>query len=180
MATEQRLDAAIEAILFIADKPVSTVALASAVQQPVEAVTVGLEALRSRLEETGSGVELREIGGGWRLYACSTFDSVIASYLGDEVAPKLSQAALETLAVIAYKQPISRGQVASVRAVNVDSVVRTLVGRGLVQEAGTDPETGAVLFATTPLFLSALGISALDELPKIAPLLPDEETVTDE
>ena len=105
--------------------------------------------------------------------AFADFDPAVSAYVGQETSPRLSQAALETLAVIAYKQPISRGQVAAVRAVNVDSVVRTLLNRGLIQEADIDPDTGATRFETTPQFLSALGINELSDLPPVSPLLPD-------
>jgi segregation and condensation protein B len=101
-------------------------------------------------------------------------------FIANENPTKLSQAALETLAVIAYKQPISRGQVASIRAVNVDSVVRTLLNRGLITELYTDSETGAVNFGTTDLLLELLGVNSLDELPQISPYLPDANSNFDE
>ncbi len=170
---------AIESILFVADKPVSAVGLATVLQHPLPEIQEALRALAQRHRDTESAIELREVGGGWRLYTKEEFDSAIAAYAGEEAAPKLSQAALETLAVIAYKQPISRGSIAAVRAVNVDSVVRTLVSRGLVQEAGVDPETGAILFETSPLFLSKIGINAVDELPAISPLLPNSTEAFD-
>ena len=119
------------------------------------------------------GFELREVGGGWRIYVRGEFDEVVRDFVLTQNPTKLSQAALETLAVIAYKQPISRGQIASIRAVNVDSVVRTLLGRGLVTEAFTDSETGAIHYETTELLLSQFGINSLDELPRISPLLAD-------
>jgi segregation and condensation protein B len=119
------------------------------------------------------GFELREVGGGWRIYVREEFDPVVSGYVLQQNPTKLSQAALETLAVIAYKQPISRGAIASIRAVNVDSVVRTLLGRGLITELVTDSETGAINYGTTELLLSQLGINSVDELPKISPLLAD-------
>jgi segregation and condensation protein B len=117
------------------------------------------------------GFELREVAGGWRIYVRATHDELVTDFVLTQNPSRLSQAALETLAVIAYKQPISRGQVASIRAVNVDSVVRTLLGRGLVTEAFTDSETGATNYATTDLLLTQLGINSLDELPHLSPLL---------
>lgn len=164
---------AIEAILFVADRPVSAVGLASVLQHPLDDINSGLAALAERHSGDDSALEVRKIGGGWRLYTKASLDPAIAAFAGEEAAPRLSQAALETLAVIAYKQPISRGHVAAVRAVNVDSVVRTLVSRGLIQDAGTDPDTGATLFETTPLFLEKIGVDALEDLPAISPLLPD-------
>ncbi len=119
------------------------------------------------------GFELREVGGGWRIYVRVEFDDVVRDFVLTQNPTKLSQAALETLAVIAYKQPISRGQIASIRAVNVDSVVRTLVGRGLVTEAYTDSETGAIHYETTDILLSQLGVNSIDDLPRISPLLDD-------
>lgn len=162
---------------MVTDTPMSVVMLASAAQAPVADVEQALRELRSDYDgATGTrrrGFELREIGGGWRFYAREEFDAMVAEYVFSQSPTRLSQAALETLAVIAYKQPVSRGRVAQVRAVNVDSVVRTLVGRGLVAEVGEDPETGATLFGTTDLLLSQLGINSLEELPKISPLLDD-------
>jgi segregation and condensation protein B len=119
------------------------------------------------------GFELREVGGGWRIYVREEHDPLVRNFVLEQNPTRLSPAALETLAVIAYKQPITRGAVASIRAVNVDSVVRTLLGRGLIAEAFTDPETGAIHYETTPLLLTQLGINSLDELPPISPMLPD-------
>jgi segregation and condensation protein B len=171
------LQAAVESILMITDAPISLVALATALEQPVNVVrdiVIGLQADYNG--ETGGrlrGFELREVGGGWRLFVRADFDWAIRMFVANENPTKLSQAALETLAVIAYKQPISRGQVASIRAVNVDSVVKTLLSRGLITELYTDSETGAVNFGTTDLMLELLGINSLDELPPLSPHLPD-------
>lgn len=186
------LDRALEAILFIADEPQSVVSLAAAVARPVAEVRSSIARLRSDYDGTGTsgeprtdvagepeargirrGFELREVGGGWRFYVRAEYDTLVADFVLTQSSTRLSQAALETLSVIAYKQPISRSQVASIRAVNVDSVVRTLLGRGLVTEVDTDPETGAILYGTTDLLLTNLGINSLDELPHISPLLDD-------
>ena len=167
----------IEAILLILDEPQSLVALAAAVGAPVPAVRQAVEGLVADYDgETGGprrGFELREVGGGWRLYVRDEHDDLIAEYVGGQAPSRLSQAALETLAVIAYKQPVTRSQVASIRAVNVDSVVRTLLARGLITELFTDPETGAINYGTTDALLVNLGINSLDELPHISPLLDD-------
>ncbi len=179
----ENLRSAIEAILMITDTPVSLVALATALERPVNEVRDAVVQLRDDYAgANGQGVrgfELREVGGGWRIYVRSEYDWAVKMFVANENPTKLSQAALETLAVIAYKQPISRGQVASIRAVNVDSVVRTLLSRGLITELYTDSETGAVNFGTSDLFLETLGINSLDELPPISPYLPGAEEVFD-
>ena len=168
---------ALEAILMVVDEPQSVVGLAIALGRPVLQVRAALTALVADYDgESGGerrGFELREVGGGWRIYVRAELDDVVRDFVHTQSPAKLSQAALETLAVIAYKQPISRGAIAAIRAVNVDSVVRTLLGRGLITEAFTDSETGAIHYATTELLLSQLGINSLDELPQISPLLDD-------
>ena len=181
---EDDLNAALEAILMITDVPVSLVALATALEQPVNIIRDAVVALRDDYDGANGGkprgFELREVGGGWRIFVRQDFDWAVKMFIANENPTKLSQAALETLAVIAYKQPISRGQVASIRAVNVDSVVRTLLNRGLITELYTDSETGAVNFGTTDLLLEVLGINSLDELPQISPYLPDANSNFDE
>jgi segregation and condensation protein B len=171
------LHGALEAILMIADAPMSLVALATALEQPVNLIRDAVLELQADYSGTTGGrvrgFELREVGGGWRIFVRADFDWAVKMFVANENPTKLSQAALETLAVIAYKQPISRGQVASIRAVNVDSVVKTLLSRGLITELYTDSETGAVNFGTTDLMLELLGINSLDELPPLSPHLPD-------
>jgi segregation and condensation protein B len=171
------LERALEAILMVADEPLPLVSLATALSSPIAAVRQSIERLVADYDGASGGptrgFELREVGGGWRIYVRPAFDDVVKEFVLTQNPTKLSQAALETLAVIAYKQPISRGSVAAIRAVNVDSVVRTLLGRGLIQEAYTDSETGAIHYETTPLLLTSLGINSLDELPPISPLLVD-------
>lgn len=171
------VERAIEAILMVADEPQSLMHLATAVGHPVPAVRQSIERLVADYDGEGGGVrrgfELREVGGDWRIYVRPEHDVVVRDFVLTQNPTKLSQAALETLAVIAYKQPISRGAIASIRAVNVDSVVRTLLGRGLITEAFTDNETGAIHYETTPLLLTQLGINSIEELPHISPLLDD-------
>lgn len=178
------LTRALEAILFVSDEPVTVVTLAAAVSRPVSEVRQAIDLLVSDYngEDAGPqrGFELREVGGGWRMYVRAEFDDIVSDYVSVQQPSRLSQAAMETLTVIAYKQPVSRAQVAQVRAVNVDSVVRTLVSRGLITEAGQDEVTGAILYETTPLLLEYLGINSLDELPKISPLLDDGRNGFDE
>ncbi len=168
---------ALEAIFMVVDEPQSVVGLASAVGRPVKEVRAAIADLVADFDGLNGGpqrgFELREVGGGWRIYVRSDLDDVVRDFVHTQNPSKLSQAALETLAVIAYKQPISRGAIASIRAVNVDSVVRTLLGRGLITEAFTDSETGAIHYETTDLLMVQLGINSLDELPKISPLLDD-------
>lgn len=175
--TTEHLDRALEAILIVADEPQSLVSLAAALQVPTLRVQQAIDRLVADFDGAGGGIqrgfELREVGGGWRIYVRSAYDDLVTDFVFTQNPTKLSQAALETLAVIAYKQPISRGAIAAIRAVNVDSVVRTLVGRGLISEAFTDPETGAIHYATTDQLLVQLGINSLDELPRISPLLLD-------
>jgi segregation and condensation protein B len=177
---EDNLNAAIEALLMVADQPLSLVSLAQATGNPLDRVRVAVDTLRADYAGEGEGpqrgFELREVGGGWRVYARADFDDIVRGMLHDDSPQRLSQQALETLAVIAYKQPVTRSQVSSVRAVNVDSVMRTLVARGLITEHSTDPETGAIFYETTPLLLEYLGIESLDQLPPISPLLDDGQS----
>ncbi|MGN6503697.1 MAG: SMC-Scp complex subunit ScpB [Pseudolysinimonas sp.] len=171
------LERALEAVLMVADEPLSLVTLATGLGVPVPAVRQSIERLVADYDGADGavrrGFELREVGGGWRIYVRSEHDEAVRQFVLTQNPTKLSQAALETLAVIAYKQPISRGAIAAIRAVNVDSVVRTLLGRGLITEAFTDSETGAIHYETTDLLLVQLGINSIEELPKISPLLAD-------
>lgn len=173
------LDAAIEALLVVADRPLDLLTIAGAVDRPVAVVRQAIERIRDDLDGRGGarrrGFELRELASGYRLYARPAHDAAVRHLLEIETSGRLSQAALETLAVIAYRQPVTRGQVAAIRAVSVDSVLKTLVARGLVGEVGRSEETGAVLYGTTDDLLVALGIRSLDELPPLAPLLEGVE-----
>jgi len=172
-----QIERAIEAILMVADEPQSLVSMATALSTPVSAVRKAVARLVADFDGDNGGVrrgfELREVAGGWRIYVRPEYDEVARDFVLTQNPTKLSQAALETLAVIAYKQPISRASIASIRAVNVDSVVRTLLGRGLITEAFTDAETGAINYATTDMLLTQLGINSLSALPQISPLLND-------
>ena len=183
----------LEALLIVADEPLSVVALATATDRPMREVKAALAGLIAEYDgEAGAageasggsgagsrgsgsprGFELREVAGGYRFYVRESLDPVVADFVQQQTPAKLSQAALETLAVVAYRQPISRGAIASIRAVNVDSVVRTLLARGLITEVGQDPETTATLYGTTETLLRHLGIDDISELPPIAPLLDD-------
>lgn len=167
----------LEALLIVADEPLSAVGLATATDSPVREVRAALLALTAEFDGAAGGeprgFELREVAGGYRFYVRESLDPIIADFVQQQTPAKLSQAALETLAVIAYRQPIARGAIASIRAVNVDSVVRTLLARGLITEVGHDPETTATLYGTSEALLGHLGIGDISELPPIAPLLDD-------
>jgi segregation and condensation protein B len=166
---------ALEALLLLAAEPVTEFELAQAVGVPELLVAETLAELVAFYEETGRGFELRQVGGGWRYYTREGYADLITRYVVEGQQSKLSQAALETLAVVAYTQPISRSRVSAVRGVNVDGVMRTLMARGLIEEVGHDQESGAVLFATTSYFLERMGLRALEDLPPLAPQLPEVE-----
>lgn len=172
---QQQLAAALEAILFVVDGPVSAAALAAALARPIPVVHQALDALRAGYDERGAGIELRDVAGGVRIYTRSEHAEVVEQFLQEGQRSRLTQAALETLAVIAYRQPVTRSRVSAIRGVNVEGVVRTLLARGLIVEVGTEPETGGSLFQTTELFLEKMGLDSLDQLPSLAPLLPDVE-----
>jgi segregation and condensation protein B len=164
----------LEAILLVADEPVPEVVLAQVLEQPRDAIAAQLRSLAAEYDAGRRGFELRQVAGGWRYYTRPEFAAVVEKFVRDGQEVRLTQAALETLAVVAYRQPVSRGQVSAVRGVNCDAVMRTLTLRGLVEEGGTDPETGAILFRTTGYFLERLGLASLAELPELAPFLPDD------
>jgi len=167
------LSAAIEALLMLADEPVTTVALAQATRRPIAEVESSLRDLAAEYQEQMRGFDLREIAGGWRYYTRIECAPLIERWVLDGQQARLTQASLETLAVIAYLQPVTRGRVGAVRGVNVDGVIRTLTTRGLIEETGHDPESGALLYRTTSTFLERLGLASLDELPPLAEHLPD-------
>src|ERR1700759_1852261 len=169
----------LEALLLVVAPPVTNEALASATQQPVYRIATKLQQMADELAERDSGMDLRQNSEGWRLYTRARFAPYVEKLLLDGARSKLTRAALETLAVVAYRQPVTRARVSAVRGVNVDAVMRTLLARGLITEVGADSDTGAVTFATTELFLERLGLTSLAELPDIAPLLPDVDTIED-
>ena len=176
---DEELDRVLEALLLVVDTPISVEALASATEQSADRIGRRLQGLADELTLRDSGIDLREAGGGWRMYTRSRFAPYVERLLLDGARSKLTRAALETLAVVAYRQPVTRARVSAVRGVNVDAVVRTLLARGLITEAGADSDTGAVTFATTELFLERLGLTSLTDLPDIAPLLPDVDVIDD-
>jgi segregation and condensation protein B len=170
----------LEAVLMVADQPLDSVALATAVGHPVEEVVAALQLLAEEYDEQGRGFELRHVAGGWRYYTREEYAAVVEAFVLEGQQARLTQAALETLAVVAYKQPVSRARVSAIRGVNVDGVMRTLLTRGLVEEAGMDESTGAHLYRTTGYFLERIGVQSLDELPELAPYLPDLADLEDE
>nr|WP_211300047.1 SMC-Scp complex subunit ScpB [Haloactinopolyspora alba] len=174
------LRASVEAILLVADEPVEEVTLAQVLERPRHEISDVLEMLSDEYSARGRGFELRHVAGGWRFYTRPECAAVVERFVLDGQQAKLTQAALETLAVVAYKQPVSRARVSAVRGVNCDGVMRTLTTRGLVEEAGADQESGAMLYRTTSYFLERLGLSSLDDLPPLAPYLPDADAVDDQ
>jgi segregation and condensation protein B len=175
------LRASLEAILLVADEPVPVVVLAQVLERPRAEVEAELRDLAASYAAEGRGFDLREIAGGWRFYTREDCAPLIERFVSDGQEVRLTQASLETLAVVAYRQPVSRARVSAVRGVNCDGVMRTLVLRGLTEEAGTDSETGAILYRTTGYFLERLGLASLDDLPDLAPFLPENiEDIEDE
>lgn len=168
---------AVEAVLMVIDEPVTEEQLASALELPVEDVGAVLDELAQEYAEGQRGFMLRRLGGGWRVYSRPEYAPVVEKFLLGGQQARLTQAALETLAVIAYRQPISRARIGAIRGVNVDGVVRTLLARGMVRETGQDPSAGAVLYGTTDLFLQRMGLDSLDDLPALAPYLPSAEVL---
>ncbi|ADH66419.1 MULTISPECIES: SMC-Scp complex subunit ScpB [Nocardiopsis] len=164
----------LEAVLMVVDQPVSEYDLARAMDVPVTVVVGVLESLSREYTEQGRGFDLRAVAEGWRVYTRPECADVVEHFLREGQEVRLTQAALETMAVVAYRQPVSRGRVSAVRGVNCDGVMRTLVLRGLIEEAGHDSESGALLYRTTSYFLERLGLRGLDELPDLAPFLPDD------
>jgi segregation and condensation protein B len=176
--TSPALPAVLEAILLVTDEPVPAMTLAQVVERPTGEVESALGALAQEYESQGRGFELRQVAGGWRLYTRSDCAPFVERFVLDGQQARLTQAALETLAVIAYRQPVTRQRVSAVRGVNVDGVVRTLLARGLITEAGSDEDTGATRYRTTSFFLERLGLDSLGQLPSLAPLLPELDDVT--
>ncbi len=195
--------AALEAVLMVIDEPATATALAAGLDLTVDVVESLLAELQREYNgytvnapdadvasqastNTGNtdgnspaprGFELRNIAGGWRIYSRAEFAEIVGGFVLEGQTARLTQAALETLAVIAYRQPVSRARVSAIRGVNVDSVVRTLTQRGLIEDSGTDPESGAILYRTTSYFLERMGIGSVAELPQLSPHLPGLEGI---
>ena len=171
---------ALEALFFVSDEPLTASVLAQALDLDRRAVESLCDRLQRELEDRGSGLVLRSIAGGWRLYTHPDTAPVVEQFVLSSRQARLTKAALETLAIVAYKQPVTRHQVSGIRGVNSDGVLRALVDRGLIEEAGRDEAPGRpLLYATTPDFLERLGLPSLAALPSLAPLL-DPDAVEDE
>ncbi|MFB9689968.1 SMC-Scp complex subunit ScpB [Amycolatopsis plumensis] len=179
VTSDEALEAALEALLLIVDSPAGEELLAETLGQPKSRIVVALRTMAQKFTDRASGIDLRRVGEGWRFYTRDVYAPFVEKLLLDGQRSKLTRAALESLAVIAYRQPVTRARVAAVRGVNVDGVIRTLLARGLIEEMGTDPETTGTLYVTTELFLERLGLSSLNDLPPIAPLLPEVDTIDD-
>ncbi|MET8081779.1 SMC-Scp complex subunit ScpB [Streptomyces sp. NPDC005303] len=171
------LKPALEAVLMVVDEPATEEHLAKILERPKRQITRALRELAGEYAAQGRGFELRHVANGWRFYTRAAYAPAVERFVLDGQQARLTQAALETLAVVAYRQPVSRSRVSAVRGVNCDGVMRTLLQRGLVAEAGTEPETGAILYVTTNYFLERMGLRGLDELPELAPFLPEAEAI---
>jgi segregation and condensation protein B len=172
--------AALEAVLLVVDEPVAEVVLAQVVERPTEEVAGLLRQLAADYDREGRGFELRQVSGGWRFYTREACAPYVERFVRDGQQARLTQAALETLAVVAYRQPVSRSRIAGIRGVNVDAVMRTLVTRGLVTEVGQERESGAILYGTTPYFLERLGLDSVEDLPPLSDYLPDHYSLDED
>ncbi len=177
--SNSELNRSIEAILMVVDEPVTEIILAQITEFPTDQVMEALQTLATEYHDQGRGFELRQVANGWRFYSHPDLAPVVEKFVLDGQQSRLTQAALETLAVIAYRQPVSRARVSAIRGVNVEAVMKTLVTRGLVEETGLEPETGAILYKTTSFFLEKLGLNKVEDLPALAPFLPDLEGLDD-
>lgn len=171
--SEEELNRALEAILMVVDEPINELILAQITEIPTEIVTSTLKKLAQSYEDQGRGFQLRQVAGGWRFYSHPDQSPLVEKFVLDGQQSRLTQAALETLAVIAYRQPVSRARVSAIRGVNVEAVMKTLLTRGLVEEQGVEHETGAILYGTTSYFLEKIGVRGIEDLPDLAPFLPD-------
>ena len=162
---------------MVVDEPASELMLAQVLEHPRDEIGQVLRELATEYSEQGRGFDLREVAGGWRFYTRAEYAAMVERFVLDGQQARLTQAALETLAVVAYRQPVNRARISAVRGVSVDGVMRTLVTRGLVEETGVDGDTGAILYGTTSYFLERLGLISLDELPSLAPYLPELDTL---
>jgi segregation and condensation protein B len=170
--SDDQLRGALEAIMLVVDNPVTSVVLAQVLEEPTTRIDAMLATMQQDYGKPGRGIDLRQVAGGWRFYTRADYASYVERFVLDGQQIRLTQAALETLAVIAYKQPVTRSRVSAIRGVNCDGVIKTLVTRGLVEECGTE-ESGAHLYQTTKLFLEKLGINSVDDLPNLAQYLPE-------
>jgi segregation and condensation protein B len=172
---DRDLNRALEAILFVADEPLSSTVLAQAVEQSRREVETALQQMAGQYESDRWGVVLRQVAGGWRLMTHPEAAPFVEQFVLSARHARLTRASLETLAIVAYKQPVTRHQVSGIRGVNTEGVLRSLVDRGLIEEVGRDEGPGRpVLYGTTVQFLERLGLASLADLPPVAPFLSDE------
>lgn len=178
MRDERNADtmSAIEALLFVSDEPVSAARLAEILGAPLPEVDQALSLLASEYRDENRGMQLREVAGGWRFYTHPAHHDIIERYVVSWDTHRMSQAALEALAVIAYHQPVTRASVNAIRGVNSESVVSSLVEKGLVREMGRDKPGGSILYGTTRTFLERFGLKSVDDLPPLEEFAPDEES----
>ncbi|NUS71838.1 MAG: SMC-Scp complex subunit ScpB [Corynebacteriales bacterium] len=174
----EQLRPALEAILLVVDEPVTEQVLAQVLEAPQADISEAVVRLADEYTQEQRGFELRNVAGGWRIYTREQYAPYVERFVLDGQQTRLTQAALETLAVVAYRQPVTRARISGIRGVNCDGVMRTLLARGLVEECGSD-NGGGYLYQTTPLFLEKLGLGSINELPPIAPLMPDTDAVDD-
>lgn len=179
LADDAELELALEALLLVVDSPIDEASLATTLGQTSSRIRQTLNRMSLAYTADRRGIDLRRAGGGWRFYTRDRYAPYVEKLLLDGQRARLTRAALETLAVVAYRQPVTRARVSAVRGVNCDGVLRTLFTRGLVEEAGAEEQTGGTLFRTTELFLERLGLSSVQELPPLAPLLPDIDAIDD-
>ncbi|MGU3437455.1 SMC-Scp complex subunit ScpB [Actinomycetes bacterium M1A6_2h] len=176
---EHELRSALEAVLLVVDSPAPVALLSSTLGTDPARIDAALREMAADLTQRGSGIDLRYAGDGWRFYTRTDYAPYVEKLLLDGARSKLTRAALETLAVIAYRQPVTRARVSAVRGVNVDGVMRTLLARGLIAESGTDADSAATQYVTTEMFLERLGLASLADLPELAPLLPGVDMIDD-
>ena len=171
-------EAALEAILFVAESPIPEGELAEVLESPIAEIKAALADWADRLEAEDRGIALRQVAGGWRLYTKPETYPYLERFSATATASRLSGAALEVLAVVAYRQPLSRGQIAELRGVDSESTVRTLERRGLIEEAARLNTPGnPAIYRTTALFLEKLGLEALSDLPPLADHVPPAHVV---
>jgi segregation and condensation protein B len=177
--SQSDIQAALEAILMVVEEPISSGILAQVTEVPLDEIEKTLTQMRHQYISEGRGFDLRNVAGGWRFYSAASQAPYVERFVIDGQPAHLSQAALETLAVIAYRQPVSRARISAIRGVNVEAVMKTLLTRGLVEETGIEYETGSTLYSTTSYFLQRLGINGVEDLPALAPFLPDLDALDD-
>jgi len=174
MESQNNIHSAVEAVLIAASAPVNLEEIASACEQDVDSIKAAIDELANEYEESSRGFRISNTSQGYRFVTAPDCYDVVARFITEPLNSRLSPSAMETLAVVAYKQPVSRGQISSIRGVNVDSVIKTLESRGYIAEIGRDSGPGqAILYGTTPEFLERLGLTSINDLPSLGDFVPD-------